>query len=180
LLVEAEHGPESAAIFVTHDVALARQVHELLPSYIAELPEWRQKFVENVLANYGGVLLTESLEQSVAFVNEYAPEHLEVLTREPFVTLQSLHNAGEILLGHYTPIPTANYALGLNAILPTGGFARSFSSVSVNDFLKKTGVGYMSREGYAGLQGTVATLADYEDFPAHAMAIRIRNNILGI
>lgn len=180
LLVEAEHGPESAAIFVTHDVALARSVHEVLPSYIAELPEWRRRFVENVLSNYGGVLLTESMEESIAFVNEYAPEHLEVLTREPFVTLQSLQNAGEILLGHYTPIPTANYALGLNAILPTGGFARSFSSVSVSDFLKKSGVGYLSREGYAGLQGTVARLADYEDFPAHAMAIRKRNEILGL
>jgi len=180
LLVEAEHGPDSAAIFVTHDEALARKVHELLPNYIAELPEWRRNFVETVLSNYGGVMLTGSLEESIQFVNDYAPEHLEVLTAEPFVTLQSLRNAGEILLGHYTPIPTANYALGLNAILPTGGFARSFSSVSVWDFLKRSGVGYMSREGYANLQGTVATLADYEDFPAHAMAIRKRNEVLGI
>ncbi|MCL4247652.1 MAG: histidinol dehydrogenase [Anaerolineae bacterium] len=180
LLVEAEHGPDSAALFVTHDEALARKVHGLLPGFIAELPEWRRNFVETVLSNYGGVVHTGSLEESIQFVNDYAPEHLEVLTAEPFVTLQSLHNAGEILLGHYTPIPTANYALGLNAILPTGGFARSFSSVSVWDFLKRSGVGYMSRDGYASLQGTVATLADYEDFPAHAMAIRKRNKILGI
>ncbi len=180
LLVEAEHGPESAAIFVTHHEPLAREVESILPDFIQELPDWRRRFVENVLSNYGGVVLTGSLEESVTFVNEYAPEHLEVLTSEPFVTLQSLHNAGEILLGHYTPIPTANYALGLNAILPTGGFARSFSSVSVMDFLKKSGVGYLSREGYSSLQATVATLADYEDFPAHAMAIRKRNEILGI
>jgi len=103
-----------------------------------------------------------------------------VLTRDPFVTLGKLKNAGEILLGHYTPIPTANYCLGLNAILPTGGFARSFSSVSVWDFLKRTGIGYLSAEGYARLQGTTATLADYEGFPAHAMAIRKRNEILGL
>jgi histidinol dehydrogenase len=180
LLVEAEHGPESAAIFVTHHEPLAREVERILPTYIAALPEWRRAFVENVLGNYGGIVLTESLQQSIDFVNEYAPEHLEVLTAEPFVTLQSLYNAGEILLGHYTPIPTANYALGLNAILPTGGFARSFSSVSVWDFLKRSGVGYMSREGYAGLQATVTTLADYEDFPAHAMAVRKRNEVLGI
>ena len=77
-----------------------------------------------------------------------------------------------------TPIPTANYALGLNAILPTGGFARSFSSVSVWDFLKRTGIGYLSREGYDRLQGITATLADYEGFPAHALAIRKRNEIL--
>ncbi len=180
LLVEAEHGPESAAILVTHSEAVAQKALEVLPGYIAELPEWRRAFVNNVLTNYGGVLLTKSLEESIQFVNDYAPEHLEVLTADPFVTLQKLKNAGEILLGHYSPIPTANYCLGLNAILPTGGFARSFSSVSVWDFLKRSGVGYLSREGYDRLRGITATLADYEDFPAHAMAIRKRDEILGM
>lgn len=179
LLVEAEHGPESAALLVTHSRAVAEAALEILPQYIAELPEWRQAFVRNVLTNYGGVMLTDSLDESIQFVNDYAPEHLEVLTADPFTTLNKLRNAGEILLGHYTPIPTANYCLGLNAILPTGGFARSFSSVSVMDFLKRTGVGYLSKEGYERLQGITTTLADYEDFPAHAMAIRKRNDILG-
>ena len=180
LLVEAEHGPDSAAILVTHSRTLAEQALQILPGYIAELPEWRRNFINTVLSNYGGVLLTESLEESIQFVNDYAPEHLEVLTNDPFVTLNKLRNAGEILLGPLTPIPTANYCLGLNAILPTGGFARSFSSVSVQDFLKRTGVGYLSMEGYQRLQGTTATLADYEDFPAHAFAIRKRNQILGL
>jgi histidinol dehydrogenase len=180
LLVEAEHGLESAAILVTHSREVAQTVLDVLPGYIAELPEWRQKFVTNVLSNYGGILLTSSLDESIAFVNDYAPEHLEVLTDDPFITLNKIKNAGEILLGPLTPIPTANYCLGLNAILPTGGFARSFSSVSVWDFLKRTGVGYLSREGYARLQGITATLADYEGFPAHAMAIRKRNEILGL
>jgi histidinol dehydrogenase len=180
LLVEAEHGPESAAILVTHSRAIAEKALEILPQYIAELPQWRQAFVNNVLGNYGGILLTDSLEASITFVNDYAPEHLEILTAEPFITLNKIKNAGEILLGHMTPIPVANYALGLNAILPTGGFAKSFSSVSVNDFLKRTGVGYLSKEGYMRLQGITATLADYEGFPAHAMAIRKRNEILGL
>lgn len=180
LLVEAEHGPDSAALLVTHSRDVAEKALEILPGYIDELPEWRREFVNQVLTNYGGVLLTDSLEQSIQFVNDYAPEHLEVLTAEPFVTLQKIRNAGEILLGSYTPIPTANYCLGLNAILPTGGFARSFSSVSVWDFLKRSGVGYLSREGYGNLQGITATLADYEGFPAHALAIRKRNDILGI
>jgi histidinol dehydrogenase len=180
LLVEAEHGPESAAILVTHSEEVAQKALSVLPGYIAELPEWRRNFINNVLTNYGGVLLTSSLEESIQFVNDYAPEHLEVLTADPFVTLQKIRNAGEILLGHYTPIPTANYCLGLNAILPTGGFARSFSSVSVWDFLKRSGIGYLSREGYGRLQGITTTLADYEDFPAHAMAIRKRNEIIGL
>jgi len=180
LLVEAEHGPESAAILVTHSREVAEKVLAVLPSYIAELPEWRQQFITNVLANYGGVMLTNSLDESIQFVNDYAPEHLEVLTAEPFITLNKIHNAGEILLGQMTPIPTANYCLGLNAILPTGGFARSFSSVSVWDFLKRSGIGYLSREGYERLQGITTTLADYEGFPAHAMAIRKRNEIIGL
>ncbi|MBA3868805.1 MAG: histidinol dehydrogenase [Anaerolineae bacterium] len=180
LLVEAEHGPESAAILVTHSREIAQAVLDVLPGYIAELPEWRQAFIKNVLSNYGGVLLTNSLDESIQFVNDYAPEHLEVLTAEPFITLNKIQNAGEILLGQLTPIPTANYCLGLNAILPTGGFARSFSSVSVHDFLKRSGVGYLSREGYSKLQAITTTLADYEDFPAHAMAIRKRNEIIGL
>lgn len=180
LLVEAEHGPESAALLVTHSRQIAEAVLAALPGYIAELPEWRQAFIKNVLANYGGILLTKSLEQSIQFVNDYAPEHLEILTAEPFITLNKIQNAGEILLGQLTPIPIANYCLGLNAILPTGGFARSFSSVSVHDFLKRSGVGYLSREGYEKLQGITTTLADYEDFPAHAMAIRKRNAIIGL
>jgi histidinol dehydrogenase len=180
LLVEAEHGPESAAILVTHSREVAQAALEILPAYIDELPQWRQAFIKNVLSNYGGILLTNSLSESIQFVNDYGPEHLEVLTADPFITLNKIQNAGEILLGHLTPIPTANYCLGLNAILPTGGFARSFSSVSVHDFLKRSGVGYLSREGYSRLQGITATLADYEDFPAHAMAIRKRNEIIGL
>lgn len=180
LLVEAEHGLESAAMLVTHSREVAAGVRDILPTYIAQLPEWRRAFVENVLANYGGILLTDTLEESIAFVNDYAPEHLEVLTKDPFIVLNKIKNAGEILLGHMTPIPTANYCLGLNAILPTGGFAKTFSSVSVWDFLKRSGVGYLSPEGYAELQNTTALLADYEGFPAHAMAIRVRNEILGL
>ncbi len=180
LLVEAEHGPESAALLVTHSREVAQAILEILPSYISELPEWRQAFIKNVLENYGGILLTSSLTESIQFVNDYAPEHLEILTMDPFIILNKIQNAGEILLGDLTPIPIANYCLGLNAILPTGGFARSFSSVSVHDFLKRSGVGYLSREGYAKLQGITTTLANYEDFPAHAMAICKRNAIIGL
>ncbi|MCY3906648.1 MAG: histidinol dehydrogenase [Anaerolineaceae bacterium] len=177
LLVEAEHGPDSAALLVTHSRSVADGVLEVLPGLIDELPAWRREFIARVLSGYGGILLTQSLDDSIAFVNDYAPEHLELLTDEPFVTLNRIQNAGEILLGPLTPIPLANYCLGLNAILPTGGFARSFSSVSVHDFLKRSGVAYLSREGYERLQGVAIMLADYEDFPAHALALRRRNEI---
>jgi histidinol dehydrogenase len=99
LLVEAEHGPESAAIAVTHSREVADEVLRILPEYINELPPWRQKFVQTVLSNYGGVMLTRNIDESIAFVNDYAPEHLELLTAEPFVTLNRIQNAGEVLLG---------------------------------------------------------------------------------
>ncbi|MGJ3237900.1 MAG: histidinol dehydrogenase [Anaerolineae bacterium] len=180
LLVEAEHGPDSAALLVTHSRDVAEKALNILPEYIAQLPEWRQGFVNNVLSNYGGIILTNNLEESIAFVNDYAPEHLEVLVKDPFVALNKINNAGEILLGDWTPIPTGNYALGVNAILPTGGFAKTFSAVSVWDFLKRSSIAYLSREGYEGLEEHVARLADYEGFPAHANAIRTRNKILGV
>jgi histidinol dehydrogenase len=180
LLVEAEHGPESAALLVTHSREVADEALKLLPGYIAELPEWRRKFIESVLGGYGGIMITGSLAESIQFTNDYAPEHLEIQTADPFSTLNRIKNAGEILLGPYTPIPTANYCLGLNAILPTGGFARSFSSVSVWEFLKRSGIGYLNREGYETLGPITVTLADYEGFPSHAMAIRKRNEILNV
>lgn len=180
LLVEAEHGPDSAALLVTHSREVAEKALEILPEYISQLPEWRQNFVNSVLSNYGGIMLTNSLEESIDFVNDYAPEHLEVLVKDPFVILNKINNAGEILLGDWTPIPVGNYAVGVNAILPTGGFARTFSAVSVWDFLKRSSIAYLSREGYEKLEGHVARLADYEGFPAHANAIRIRNKILGV
>ena len=175
LLVEAEHGPESAALLVTHSESVATKAAEFASEYIKKLPQWRQEFCEKGLSSYGGVLLTSSLEESIAFVNEYAPEHLEVLVKEPMAVLGSIENAGEILLGPYTPIPTANYCLGVNAILPTGGFARSYSAVSVFDFLKRSGIGYLTQEGFEKLKQTTHTLATYEDFPAHAMAIAERD-----
>ncbi len=178
LLVEAEHGPESAALLVTHDESVALKAAKYVAEYLTKLPDWRREFCEKGLSSYGGILLTRSLEESLDFVNDYAPEHLEVLVKEPFSVLGKIKNAGEILLGPYTPIPVSNYCLGVNAILPTGGFARSYSAVSVFDFLKRAGIGYLTPEGFAKLKQTTQTLATYEGFAAHAMAIQEREGLL--
>ena len=177
LLIEAEHGNDSAAILVTHDEKLANAAMKAIKTYVPKVPEPRRTYIKTVLGNYGGVLLTKSWEDSCEFVNEYAPEHLEILCKDPFLALSRIHNAGEILLGPYTPISISNYCLGLNAILPTGRFARSFSAVTVHDFLKRAGIGYLDSRGYDALSGHTATLADYEGFPSHALAIRERENI---
>jgi histidinol dehydrogenase len=178
LLIEAEHGPDSAALLVTHSESVALQAIAFISDYLKRLPDWRREFCEKGLSTYGGILLTSSLEESLAFINDYAPEHLEVLVNDPLSLLGRIKNAGEILLGPYTPIPVANYCLGVNAILPTGGFARSYSAVSVFDFLKRTGIGYLTPEGFEKLKKTAFTLADYEGFPAHAMAISERDRLL--
>jgi histidinol dehydrogenase len=175
LLIEAEHGPDSAALLVTHSEELAHKAVEFVSQYLKQLPDWRREFCEKGLSSYGGILLTSSLTESIAFLNDYAPEHLEVLVEDPFSILGEIKNAGEILLGRYTPIPTANYCIGVNAILPTGGFARSYSAVSIFDFLKRSGIGYLTQEGFEKLKKTAYTLADYEGFPAHAMAIKERD-----
>ncbi|BDC51282.1 putative histidinol dehydrogenase 2 [Bryobacterales bacterium F-183] len=177
LLIEAEHGADSAALLVTHSVDLAEKAAKAIEGYLPNIPEPRQTYIRTVLGNYGGIVLTESFEQSCDFVNDYAPEHLEIQAKDPFLALSRIKHAGEILLGPYTPISIANYCLGLNAILPTGRFARSYSAVTVHDFIKRSGIGYMDERGYEKLSGYTATLADYEGFPSHAFAIRERAKI---
>ncbi|NPU96479.1 MAG: histidinol dehydrogenase [Candidatus Omnitrophica bacterium] len=172
LLIEAEHGPYSAALAVTPSEALALAVQELLPGKVNALPEKQQKYITAVFSNYGGIVLTGTLEEAVDFVNDYAPEHLEVLVRDPLAMLGRLRNAGEIMLGKYTPISLCNYSLGVNAILPTGGRAKSSSVVTVHDFLKRTSVSYATREGYDALRDHVVHFAEFEGFPAHAQAVR--------
>ena len=177
LLIEQEHGPDSSALLVTPARAIAEAVLQLLPAKIAALPEPRQTFVRTGLegsSGTGGIVFTTSMDEAIDFTNEYAPEHLEVQTREPFAILPRLKNAGEILIGPYTPFSAGNYAVGTNAILPTGGFAHTFSCTSVHDFLKRTGLAYVTAEGYPAISETVQTLAEFEGFPAHASAVKER------
>ncbi|MBF0211958.1 MAG: histidinol dehydrogenase [Magnetococcales bacterium] len=171
LLIEAEHGPDSTAMLVTHDRALAERVREILPGLIDDLPEQRQQFCRTVLSNYGGVVLTSSLSASIAFTNDFAPEHLEVMTEDPLFVANRILHAGEILLGAHTPITIGNFSLGVNAILPTGGFAKTFSCVTVFDFLKRSSIGWLSRQGYEDIKDTALRFAQYEGFSSHANAI---------
>ncbi len=171
LLIEAEHGGDSAALLLTHSRKLVSEVEKILPELVNDLPEERKKYCQTVLSNYGGIVLTRDLEESVKFVNEFAPEHIEVLVKEPMAVLPKIRNAGEILLGEYTPISIGNYSLGVNAILPTGGFAKTFSCVTVYDFLKRSSIGYMTKEGYDKLRDTVIQFAQYEGFASHANAL---------
>lgn len=174
VMIEAEHGPDSAALLVTHSRELADKVLPIVERQLAKLSDKRREFITTNFSTYGGVILTESLEESIAFVNDYAPEHMEVMTQKPFETLEFIQNAGEILLGDYTPVTLCNFVLGPNAILPTGGFAKTYSSVSVNDFLKRSSVGYASKAGFERVRGYAQKIAEVEGFETHALAVKER------
>src|SRR6266702_5398854 len=177
LLIEGEHGPDSSSLLVTDSRSLAEAVMSLLPEKMTALPDWRQDFVRTVFEapeGTGGIVFTVNMDEALDFVNEYAPEHLEVQVREPFALLPKLKNAGEILIGQYTPYCTGNYCVGTKACLPTGGFAHTFSCTTVFDFLKRKGIAYLTKEGYASLNETTRLLAEFEGFPAHANAVTNR------
>jgi histidinol dehydrogenase len=172
LLIEAEHGPDSSAWLVTHSREVAEAARDALPGYWAEMGAQRVDFSQAVLCGKrGGILLTGSLQESLDFVNAYAPEHLEIQSAEPHAHLGRLRNAGEILMGENTPVCIGNFALGPNAVLPTGMAARTHSPLSVFDYMKRTSVGYVTRGGYDELAPVAKAFAEYEGFDAHANAV---------
>jgi len=175
LLVQGEHSEEAASLLVTHSQDLIEGVQEALPELLAELPDERRQICETVLSKYGGAVLTESLAQSIEFINDYAPEHLQLAVQSPFAVLSRIRNAGTILLGQGTPFTFADFSLGPTNVIPTGGFAKVQSPVSVRDFLKHSSVCFvLDRTGFDSLAEGTTTFAEYEGFPAHAMAVRKR------
>jgi histidinol dehydrogenase len=119
----------------------------------------------------GGVVLARDMADAIAFVNDYAPEHLEVLSDDPFAYLGRIEHAGEILLGPHTPIVLGNFVLGPHCVLPTGDWALTFSPLSVFDFLKRSSIGYVTPGAYPELAHHARILATYEGFAGHAHAI---------
>jgi histidinol dehydrogenase len=181
LLIESEHGPDSSAFLVTHSRSVAQAALEALPTYWEQMDPKRAEFSRSVLTGgAGGIVLTRTFTDAISFVNDYAPEHLEILSAEPMSVLGRIRNAGEVLLGNYTPITLGNYLLGPNAVLPTGRHARTVSPLSVLDYMKRISVGYVTKSGYDSLAGDAQRLALYEGFDAHARAVSpLRRKLLG-
>ncbi len=179
VLNECEHGMDAGALLVTHDEKLAAYVQEHMPSVINDLPQPHRDICAHVMGgqkedSYGGIILTQSLEDSIAFSNEYAPEHLHLKVQNAEDYLDALPHAGEILLGEYTPSSLGNYGIGVNHVLPTGGWAHTYSCTSVWDFLKRTSISKCDRQGFDALKDAVTTMTDYEGFPAHGDVLRKR------
>ena len=172
LLIEAEHGPDSSAYLVTHSRRVAEEALAAFDDHWAQMSEQRVAFSKAVLTGKsGGVVLTSSVEESYAFVNAYAPEHLEILSEDPFTHLGHITEAAEILLGVNTPVSIANFCLGPNAVLPTSRWARSFGPLSVTDFVKRSSIGYVTAAAYPAFAERAGRLAKYEGFSSHALAV---------
>jgi len=169
LLSQAEHDPDSAAILVTPSDDLAAAVSESINKRLPGLP--RKEILDSSLARYSCILIARDMDQAIDFVNEYAPEHLEIMTQDPYATLKMIRNAGSIFLGPFSPISAGDYASGTNHVLPTGQSARMFSGLSIDDFIKKPTFQYLSKEGLSLLRDAVVTLAEAEGLPLHAQAI---------
>ena len=178
LFIEAEHGSDSSAILITNSPPLAREVKEMAGQYLKEIPEPRQSFVRDVFNGYGCILLTDTIQEAFDLVNDFAPEHLQIQTANPREDLELVRNAGEILLGEHAPFTVANYAVGANAVLPTGGRARTWSAVSLRDFMKSSSVIDIDPEGYAELEQHCRVLAGYEGFFTHYEALAGRSKKL--
>ena len=171
-LSQIEHDPDSAAVLVTPSEGLALAVCEIIEREYESLP--RKDIFDSSLSKHSYVLVAKDMKEAIDFTNEYATEHLQILTHDPFITLNKIKHAGSIFMGPYAPVPVGDYASGTNHVLPTGQCARMFSGLSVDDFIKKPTFQYLSREGLTSLRDTVVTLAEAEGLPIHAKAVEAR------
>jgi histidinol dehydrogenase len=172
LVTQAEHGPDSPAILVTTDRALAdaveREVQELLPNLD------RRAVLEVALRDHGWIVIADSLDTAIGFVNDYAPEHLSVDVADAEAAVARLVNAGSIFVGPWAPESAGDYATGANHVLPTGGLARSSGPLSVESFGRFSQVQRLDRAGLLSLRETIGTLATAEGLTAHRSAVEAR------
>ncbi len=172
ILIETEHGPDSSGFLVTWSEQLAEQVLVSLPTYLRQMSPLRRDYALTVLSGTnGGIVLTKTAETAYQFINDYAPEHCQILSKQPDQHLPYITTASEILLGEYTAGSLANYMMGPNCVLPTGGAARVHSPLGVRDFMRTVSVGRVSAQGFAEMAPKTEIFARYEGFDAHANAV---------
>ncbi len=172
LLSQAEHDELASAILVTTSVELAERVSEEVKAFTQELS--RREIIEKSLDNYGYILVAETMKEAIQTVNEIAPEHLEIITRNPFEDMTRIHNAGAIFIGEYSSEPLGDYFAGPNHVLPTNGTAKFFSALSVDDFIKKSSIIYYSKEALEEIHKDIETFAEAEHLTAHANSVKVR------
>ena len=171
LLAQAEHGADSQVIFVTTEEAYLNLVHFAIDQQLKNLP--RKEVTAKALEN-SKMILVNDIEEAIAFSNAYAPEHLILQTRNAEELAEKVINAGSVFIGHYTPESVGDYASGTNHTLPTNGFARAYSGVSLDSFVKKITFQKISKEGLHNIGKAVEVMAANEELDAHKNAVSIR------
>jgi histidinol dehydrogenase len=172
LLSQAEHDEMASSILITDDENLAHEVSQKVDEFLNELS--RKEIAQKSINERGAIIIAKDINEAVTLMNEIAPEHLEVVTKEPFELLDSIKHAGAIFLGENTPEPIGDYIAGPNHTLPTGGTAKFYSPLSVEHFLKKSSIIAMSKEGIKEIGKECAIIANLEGLTAHQKSVEIR------
>ncbi|QTC40198.1 histidinol dehydrogenase [Bacillus sp. V3] len=177
LLSQAEHDALASAVLVTTSEELAEEVSREVERQLSTLP--REDIARRSINDYGAIYVTENLEKAVDLVNNLAPEHLEILTADPFETMAGIRHAGAIFLGRYSSEPVGDYFAGPNHVLPTNGTARFSSPLNVDEFMKKSSIISYSEKALRENGDKIAAFARLEGLEAHARAVEIRFNKRG-
>ncbi len=172
LLSQAEHDVMASAILVTDCEELALETIDALKNQTEKLA--RKDIAEKSIENFGAVMVVPDIETGIDLANRLAPEHLELIVKNPFDLVDRIHNAGALFIGSYTPEPMGDYIAGPNHVLPTAGTARFSSALSVENFTKKTSLIHYSRDAFEKEADDVILLAQTEGLGAHANSVKIR------
>jgi len=171
LLSQAEHGNDSQAILVTTSETLIAETKAEIERQLTALP--RKGIAENAIKN-SKVILVRNMKEGIELMNEYAPEHLIISCKDEEEVAEKIINAGSVFLGNYSPESAGDYASGTNHTLPTNGYAKAYSGVSIDSFIKKITFQKLTKEGLQQISKTVELMAQAEGLEAHANAVRIR------
>jgi len=174
LLSQAEHDELASSLLVTSCEQMAQKVAAEVEKQLQALS--RESIARQSIEKFGAIIVARDLDEAIAFSNRIAPEHLELAVDAPFAILPQIRHAGAIFLGHYTPEAAGDYLAGPNHTLPTGGTARFFSPLSVDDYIKKSSLVCFSREGLQRLGGEIVRIAELEGLQAHGRSVSIRLN----
>ena len=172
LLSQAEHDELASSILVTTSRELAEKVSKEVDIFVSQLS--RKEIIQKSLDQYGYLLVAKDMEEAIETVNDIASEHLEIMTKDPFMVMTKIKNAGAIFLGEYSSEPLGDYMAGPNHVLPTNGTAKFFSPLSVDDFVKKSSILSYSKEALAPIQEDIVFFAKSEGLTAHANSISVR------
>jgi len=175
LLSQAEHDEFASAVLITDSKGLADAVNKELERKVDKLK--RKEIIRKSLDNYGAIIIVKDINEAVGLSNSIAPEHLEIMTKNPMDVLPMIKNAGAIFLGEWTPEALGDYSAGPNHTLPTGGTARFSSPLGVYDFVKRSSLLYFTKDGFAEIAETVKTVAVAEGLEAHGDTIRVRQGL---